>query len=163
MCLTWKVSLLYNKGLTMKIKSFLWIRTGMHFPSIVECWLCIQCTNFSNSLKLMLHRMIFNDNSHRNGMPSQSDFIQLHLHCESSFKIGQRNIRLNAWTWCYAIFCVVKLYSFYQYVHNGNDYKWLQTFKLMKITIYYFFKYIKMNASLRKLIWRWMICTYPFF
>ncbi len=40
----------------------------------------------------MLHGTIFNNNSHRNGLPNQSNLAQLHLHCESSLKIVPCNI-----------------------------------------------------------------------
>ena len=44
------------------------------------------------AIKPMLHGMIFNDNSHRNSLPSQSNLAQLHLHCELPLKIIPCNI-----------------------------------------------------------------------
>ena len=32
-------------------------------------------------IKPMLHKAIFNDNLHRNGLVNQSNLVQLHLHC----------------------------------------------------------------------------------
>ncbi len=60
--------------------------------SSVSSWnSCIKKLNLIN-IKLMLHGTIFNDNSHRNGLPNQSNLAQLHLHCESSLKIVPCNI-----------------------------------------------------------------------
>ena len=90
-------------------------------------------------LKLMLHGIIFNDNSHRNGLPSQSDFIELHLHCESSLKIGQCNISLKLHRWSVASQRVKSVLSSVPMFDEREDkilslFLWLVVIKLCNIT-----------------------------